>query len=144
MLCVIMPFCLGQRIMWEGEWITFGSSPVTADDVEVWPFSVDLLVKLVTFLGTLHWPAGADLGVVAFHLLECSFCISCGLVKCSCLGKGRFSVSGTPNFSVGCSVWSRHRQVGCIRVVESVLTRTGKELAEAVGGMRRPTSRGCA
>ena len=33
-----------------GEWITFGPSPVTADDVEVWPYSVGLFVELCYFL----------------------------------------------------------------------------------------------
>ena len=36
---------------------------ITAEDVCLWPYPVDVLVKLVTFLGSLHWPsAGADLG----------------------------------------------------------------------------------
>ena len=37
-------FLPGPTGFWEGEWLTFGSSLVTADDVEVWPFSVGLLV----------------------------------------------------------------------------------------------------
>ena len=29
----------------------------------LWSYSVDILIKFVTFLGSLHWPsAGADLG----------------------------------------------------------------------------------
>ena len=35
--------------VWEGEWIALGSAHVTADDVEVLPYSVGLVVKLVTF-----------------------------------------------------------------------------------------------
>ena len=37
---------------------------VTAADVAAWPFSVGMLVKIVAFLDTLHWPARAgNLGV---------------------------------------------------------------------------------
>ena len=42
----------------------FSSRCFTAEDVGAWPYSVVLLVKWVTFLGTLHsQTAGADLGV---------------------------------------------------------------------------------
>ena len=48
-----------------------GTSLVTADDVEVWPYSVGLSVKLKTFLGTLHWPvAEADLGGGGISFVE--------------------------------------------------------------------------
>ena len=33
-------FLPGPAGMWESEWIALGSAPVTADDVEVWPYSV--------------------------------------------------------------------------------------------------------
>ena len=49
----------GSVDLWEGEWISLGASPITAGDVEVWAYSVGLLVKLSAFLGTLHWPAAA-------------------------------------------------------------------------------------
>ena len=63
-------FLPGPASMWEGEWIALGAAPVTADDVEAWPYSVGILVELVAFLGTLHWPAaGADLGVRWVFLL---------------------------------------------------------------------------
>ena len=36
---------------------------MTDGDVRVWPFSVGSLVKIVAFLGSLHWPTEvADLG----------------------------------------------------------------------------------
>ena len=98
----------GPAGFWEGEWLTFGSSPVTADDVEVWPYSVGLLVRLVTFFGTLHWPAaGADLGgggVSFVEILIFFFELWAGerleLEKaCSPVSEAR-----TPTFSVGCSV----------------------------------------
>ena len=52
-------FLTGPVDLWECEWISLGASPITAGDVEVWPYSVGLLVKLSAFLGTLHWPAAA-------------------------------------------------------------------------------------
>ena len=40
-------------------------------DVCLWPYSVDILVKLVTFLGSLHWPsAGDDLGPGGISYVE--------------------------------------------------------------------------
>ena len=40
-------------------------------DVAAWPFSVSLLVKVVRFLGTLHWPCGiGDLGIGGVSYLE--------------------------------------------------------------------------
>ena len=41
------------------------------DDIASWPFSVGLLLKVVHFLGSLHWPRGAgDLGICEFHTLR--------------------------------------------------------------------------
>ena len=76
MLCGIMPFLPGLAGIWEGEWLTFGSSPVTADDVEVWPYSVGLWVKLVTFLGCVALTVGTAAGSRAagggcLHLAGC-------------------------------------------------------------------------
>ena len=48
-----------------------GTSLVIADDVEVWPYSVGLLVNLKTFQGTLHWPvAEAELGGGGISFVE--------------------------------------------------------------------------
>ena len=44
---------------------------ITAEDVCLWPYSVGIWVKLVTFLGSLHWPsAGADLGPGCISSIE--------------------------------------------------------------------------
>ena len=58
-------------------WVGVPPSAVTAEDVCLWPYSVGILVKLVTFLGSLHWPsAGSDLGpggisyVMSFELVR--------------------------------------------------------------------------
>ena len=52
-------FLPGSSGIWEGEWISLASAPVTADDVGAWPYSVGILVKWVTFLGRY---AGLRLG----------------------------------------------------------------------------------
>ena len=44
---------------------------ISEGDVASWPFSVGLLVKVVHFLGSLHWPRDAgDLGVGGVSYLE--------------------------------------------------------------------------
>ena len=52
-------FLPGPADLWEGKWISFGASSITVGDVEVWPYSVGLLIELSASLGTLHWPAAA-------------------------------------------------------------------------------------
>ena len=52
-------FLPGPVGIWDGDWVSFGVSGITVEDVGVWPYSVSLLVKVSAFLGTLHWPAGA-------------------------------------------------------------------------------------
>ena len=68
MLCVVMPFCLGQRVSGRGTGSTLVLRLSSADDVAVWPYSVGLLVVLI-------------LGLVVFLLLKYSFYTSCGLVR---------------------------------------------------------------
>ena len=38
-------FLPGPVDIWDGDWVSFGVSGVTAEDVQVWPYSVSLLVK---------------------------------------------------------------------------------------------------
>ena len=58
------PCEIGPAGIWDGEWIALAAALVTADDVETWPYSVEILVEWVAFLSSLHWPAArADLGV---------------------------------------------------------------------------------
>ena len=64
-------FLPGPVDLWSGEWVSFGVSGVTVEDVRVWPYSVSLLVKISAFLGTLHWPVAADdLGVGGVSFVE--------------------------------------------------------------------------
>ena len=64
MLFAIMPCCQVLLPIWDSGWVGVLPTIVCAEDVCGWPYSVGILVKLVAFPGTLHWPAaGADLGV---------------------------------------------------------------------------------
>ena len=47
------------------------AAAICADDIAHWLYTPGLLVELVTFLGTLHWPAGSsDLGVGGTSYVE--------------------------------------------------------------------------
>ena len=44
-------------------WVQVDAGHITESDIAAWPYSVGILVKITSFLKTLHWPAGsADLG----------------------------------------------------------------------------------
>ena len=57
------------------------ASPITCREVELWPYSVIMLVKWVAFLSTLHWPQERILGLVVSLMLSCSSFMSYGLVR---------------------------------------------------------------
>ena len=100
-------FLPGPPGIWLSDWFQIPATAICAEDIA---FSPGLLVKWVSFLGSLHWPVGdLDLGLVAFLVWNCSFSMSFGLVR-GCRLKGPSSLSSTraSNFSVGCSFWSRH------------------------------------
>ena len=53
------------------EWVNVPPSVICADNIAQWPYTPALLVKLVSFLGSLHWPAGGlDLGVCGVSYVE--------------------------------------------------------------------------
>ena len=61
----------GPLDLWDSGWKSVPPVAVTAEDDCLWPYSVGILVKLVTFLGSLHWsPAGADLGPGGISFVE--------------------------------------------------------------------------
>ena len=44
---------------------------ITGADISTWPYSVGLLFRFTSFLGTLHWPSGSvDLGHLGISFLE--------------------------------------------------------------------------
>ena len=102
MLFVILLYFLGLLLF---GLVAGPSVALDADDVAQWPYAPGLLVKWVSFLGSLHWPVEI-LGLVVFLMSSCSFFLNFGL------GRGLFlkkqSSAWASNFSVGCSFWSRH------------------------------------
>ena len=57
-------FLLGPLGLWVGSWIAVAVTPISCRDIEVWLYSVGMLVKWVAFLHSLHWLAdGCSLGV---------------------------------------------------------------------------------
>ena len=66
----------------ELSWVGVLPSSVCVGDVNAWPYSVGILVKCVTSLGTLHWPAaGADLEVGGVCYVELLILYEPGLVR---------------------------------------------------------------
>ena len=64
-------FLPGPPGIWGSDWVNVPSSAVFVEDVTHWPYTPGLLVKWVTFLGTLHCPAGGfDLGVGGISCVE--------------------------------------------------------------------------
>ena len=61
----------GPLALWLGEWVAGPSVAIDADDVAQWPYTPGLLVKWVSFLGSLHWLVGeVDLGVGGISYVE--------------------------------------------------------------------------
>ena len=57
-------FLPGPPDLWVGSWISVADTPISCRDIEIWPYSVGMLVKWVAFLSSLHWPADeCNLGV---------------------------------------------------------------------------------
>ena len=52
-------------------WIQVDVGHITGADISAWPYSVGILVRFTSFLGTLHWPSGSvDLGHFGISFLE--------------------------------------------------------------------------
>ena len=64
-------FLPGPPGIWASEWVNVPASAICAEDIAQWPSTTGLLVKWVSSLGSLHWPAsGMDLGVGGISYLE--------------------------------------------------------------------------
>ena len=51
-------FLPGPPGIWNSEWFQVPAAVVCAEDVALWPYTLGLLVKWISFLNSLHWPAG--------------------------------------------------------------------------------------
>ena len=61
----------GPPAIWLGEWVAGPFVTFDADDVAQWPYTLGLMVKWVSFLSSLHWPAHDwDLGVGGISYVE--------------------------------------------------------------------------
>ena len=49
----------GPPGFWGGRFQVHGGS-IAGADIAAWPYSVGILCKFTSFLGTLHWPIGSD------------------------------------------------------------------------------------
>ena len=64
-------FLTGPPGIWDSECVTVPVTAICDDDIAHWPYTPGLLVKWVSFLGTLHWPADeCDLGVGGVSYVE--------------------------------------------------------------------------
>ena len=64
-------FLPGPPGVWESEWVNIPASAFCAEDIAHWLCTPGLLVKWVSFLASLHWPAGGlDLGVGGISYVE--------------------------------------------------------------------------
>ena len=50
--------CPGHQVFGLLTWVSLPASAFCAEDVALWPYTTGLLVKWVSSLGSLHWPAG--------------------------------------------------------------------------------------
>ena len=72
----------GPVSLWTSDWYRVPIARIGDDDVSSWPFFVVMLLKIVHFLGSLHWPRGADdLGVGGFLTLSFLSSMRGGLVS---------------------------------------------------------------
>ena len=113
----------GPPAIWLGEWFAGPVVTIGVDDVAQWPYTPGLLVNWVTFLVTLHWPAGGvNLGVggISYMKLLILYKLWDGerltLEKAHrrYLRPGRpISVSAVP-FGPGIDIWRSCRFIGAL------------------------------
>ena len=61
----------GPPALWLGEWVAGPIVTIGVDDISLWHYTPGLLIKRVSFLGSLQWPVGTmDLGVGGICYVE--------------------------------------------------------------------------
>ena len=113
----------GPPGIWHSEWVNVPTSAVCAEDIAHWPYTPGLLVKWVTFFGSLHWPAGGlDLGVGGISYVELLILyelwagerVSLEKAHPRYLRPGRpISLSAVP-FGLGTDIWRSCRFLGAL------------------------------
>ena len=54
-----------------GPWIQVDAGHISGVDIAAWPYSVGILIRFTSFLGTLHWPSDSvDMGHFGVSFLE--------------------------------------------------------------------------
>ena len=116
-------FLPGPPGLWDSEWVNIPAAAICAEDITHWPYTPGLLVKWVSFLGSLHWPAGGlDLGVDGISYVELLILyelwagerLSLEKATPRYLRQGRsISVSAVP-FGPGIDIWRSCRFIGAI------------------------------
>ena len=104
-------FLLGPPGIWDSEWVNVPAAAVCAEDIAQWPFTPGLWVKWVSFLGSLHWPAGgSDLGVGGVSYVELLILYELWAGERLSLEKAqpRYLRPGRPISVSAVSFWSRH------------------------------------
>ena len=113
----------GPPGIWDSGWVNVPASVMSAEDIAHWLYNTGLLVEWVTFLGTLHWPAGGlDLGVggvsyvelLLLYVLWAGERLSLEKAHPRYLRPGRpISVSAVP-FGPGIDIWRSCRFIGAV------------------------------
>ena len=116
-------FLPGPPGIWDSEWVNVPSSGVCAEDIAHWPYTPGLLVKWVSFLGSLHWPfGGLHLGFGGISYVELLMLyelwagerLSLERAVPRYLRQGRpISVSAVP-FGPGIDIWRSCRFIGAM------------------------------
>ena len=109
--------------IWDSEWVNVPAYAICAEDIVHWPYTPGLLVKWVSFLGSLHWPVGdLDLGVGGVSYVELLILYELWVGERLSLEKahprylrpGRpISVSPVP-FGPGIDIWRSCRFIGAL------------------------------
>ena len=112
-----------------GPWIRVHGGCISGADVAAWPYSVGILCKFTSFLGTLHWPSGSqDMGHVGVSFRSFSAFLSNGLEVTGPQNRANRPIL-IPSVPVSEGIEIRH---GC-----QFLSSLARALAKLPGGISR-------
>ena len=118
-----LAFLPGLPGIGDSEWVNVPAAAICAEEIAQWPYTPGLLIKWVSFLGSLHWHAGGlDLGVGGISYVELLILyelwagerLSLEKAHPRYLRPGRpISVSAVP-FGPGKNIWRSCRFIGAL------------------------------